>query len=180
MRENEMTEPSAELAERTNIRDMVVALYQRASEVETGERSSADEFVLDIMEAILAADTVEGIFAAAESGGVSGQDFVNRPFNLAGDGLTFPLSAKQYREAGGFPFFARAIVTDIATGETVTVSCGGKSVVAIFYALELKGFLVGDGQNLVLVERDTESGYSALSVRPYVISSKNSGKNRSA
>jgi hypothetical protein len=172
-----MTESSTDLVERNNIREMVLTLHQRLSETDNGERSSADEFVLDIMEAILSADSVEGIFAAAESGGVSGQDFVNRPFNLTEDGLNFPLSAQQYREAGGFPFFARATVTDVATGESVTVSCGGKSVVAIFYALKEKGFLKGEGQNLVLVERDTDSGYQALSVRPYVVS-KGSGKKR--
>jgi hypothetical protein len=112
-----VSEASTELVVRQNIKNMVMDLHERLGGLEESERKGADDFVLDIMEAILAADTVEEVFAAAEAGGVSGEDFVNRPFTLTSAGLQFPLSRAEYREAGGFPFFARMRVTEVATGE---------------------------------------------------------------
>ena len=155
---------STELVQREHIRSMVAAMHDQLPK--EGETRSEDGFVLDIMESVLAAETVDAIFAAAESGGISGQDFVGRPFELSADGLDFVLTAELYRNQGAFPFYARMRVTDLDTGEVSNVTCGGKSVVTILYALKSKGFLDA-GFGLVIAEIPTASGMVALTLKPY-------------
>jgi len=128
----------------------------------------SDVFVMDLMEQILAADTVEDIFAAQEAGLLSGKDFTNRPFLLKEEDIIVVRSNLRT----GFPFYARMQVTEIGMGEPpLTLACGGKTFMAVLLALRTKGYFKTDkaypeGKPLVLIA--TESGDGAyLSLRPF-------------
>lgn len=147
------------------VKAMVAQLNVEASLAENDTRSAL-EFQMDIVERILSGETEEEIFEAQEAGGESGKDFINRPFRLAGADLEFVQS--QIKTANAFPFYARMRVTEIVTGDEHSITCGGFSVVAVLYALRLRGFLQEDvAKAMTFTAKSTASGNMRLAVTPY-------------
>ena len=182
---NDIVEPTSEPSKaldtkRVALREMILQLHQE-TRLEDTETLPTEEFVADLLESILAAETEDEIFEVAEAGTVSGQDFTARPFQLLSTDLTFAESAERYRsQPGGFPYFARLKVREIATGEEHHVTCGGKTVVTTLYALRQRGFLAQwddkGGRPLVLVGIPTNSGNEALILQPYNMPAGRGGK----
>lgn len=149
------------------LRDMVRVM---ALEAEVSGADKSDDFVMDVMENILQADSVEDIFAAQESGMISGKDFTARPFYLSTDGISI---VRSNIEGGGLPFYALLRVTEIATGEEVALNCGGKTFMAVLHALMKKDYFdVTDenplGRSVVIIGTPSPAG-AYLSLKPFVI-----------
>lgn len=165
-----MTTQAVEPSERSReiLRSMVLRL-KAETDLEAAEGVSAEDFVFDIVESILAAETEEDIFEAQSSGAESGKEFVNRPFLLTEENLRFMKS--RLVEPGKLPFYALMDVTEIATGNEYTMTCGGISVVSVLFALREKGFLSAErypnGRPLVLQPKDTASGFVRLEIQPF-------------
>lgn len=114
-----------------HLANMVRDLNSRAvAREETGE-----SVVTQIMEQILAADTLEDLFRAQEAGTVAGKSYTDRPFLLLPENVEWRRSRDVFIEAGGFPFFFFARVRDLETGDDVVINCGGQTVVAMMYKL---------------------------------------------
>jgi hypothetical protein len=97
---------------------------------------ASDEFVMDLMERILAADDPDAIFDAQESGMISGKDYANRPFVIPNmDSIDFRPSTQANTDQNGFPFYAIIQAVEINTGENVTLNCGGKTFMAVLWSL---------------------------------------------
>lgn len=150
------------------LRAMVTTL-KLETELDTSEGMSTEDFVFDIVESILSAETEEEIFDAQEAGSESGKEFIDRPFFLTEDGLTFRRS--MIPTPGSLPFYAMMDITEISTGEEHVVSCGGISVVSVLFSLRAKEFLNAEkyptGKPLVLIGKSTAAGYTRLEIRPY-------------
>jgi hypothetical protein len=154
------------------LRAMVIALGNETRL--QGASTSADEFVMSLLEQILQAESFEDIFAAQENGGsIAGQDFTMRPFHLKGEDITILPS----RLDTGFPFYALMQVTEQQTGETVAVNCGGKTFMAVLYGLRENGYFTAEkgcppeGRSLMI--KATESGDGAyLSLLPFAGAAK--------
>jgi hypothetical protein len=125
----------------------------------------------EIMAGIQRATTLDEIFAAANAGVRSGEDYTNRPFLLRSDGFEWKRSARQFLADGGFPFYGLLRVTDVTTGELVTLACGGYSFVSTLDALDTKGFLAqydAQGGMPLMIQAKTMkgSGYDVLLLVP--------------
>lgn len=142
---------------------MLESFVQEAQVVE-----NSPTFVYDIMEAILNAESFDDIFAAQDAGGLSGKEFTQRPFYLRGEDITI---RKSTIEGGdGLPFYAILTVTEIHTGEQHTLNCGGKTFMAVLYALRERGYFNDapeEGRAFVLIGTDSEAGYTYLSLKPF-------------
>jgi len=148
---------------------MIRGLAVEASFAETN--GDAETFVLNIMEGILSAESEDEIFEAQEAGGTSGKDFANRPFTVNDSGIVWRIS--NIENDKGFPFYAMMTVTEIATGEEVTLTCGGKTFVCVLRALQMKGALK-EPKPLVIISTPSPNG-AFLSLRPYRVA-KTTGK----
>lgn len=131
--------------------------------------SSTAQF--EIMAGIQRATTLDEIFAAANAGTISGEDFTNRPFLLKSDGFEWKRSARQFLQDGGFPFFALLRVTEIMTGQEKVIACGGYSFVATLDAISSKGYLeqcdAQGGMPLQIQAKTMKgSGYDVLLLGP--------------
>lgn len=137
---------------------------------------------LAIMERILAADSEEDIFAAANAGTTSGKDFVGRPFQLLDENIEWKASAAQFREQGGFPFYAICRAVDIQTGAELVLGCGGFSFMATLWTLHDRGIITrydkDGGMGLILKEKPAANG-SVLLLEKFTIPApaKNGAKN---
>jgi len=155
------------------LRSMVLNM---AAEVREASGEAADEFVLDLMNDILQADTFDAIFAAQEKGTVSGQDFTMRPFTLREENISYRKSSKGVN-TGGFPFYALMKVTDMQTGDELSVNCGGKTFMAVLYALQTKGYFAEAPEGRSFMLKATESGEGAyLSLLPFAGAAKPAAK----
>ena len=138
--------------------------------------TQSGDFVMDLMEKILQADTFEDIFDAAESGMISGKDFAGRPFVVASaDAVQIRPSNKT--ENGGFPFYAVLNVTEIATGEETVINCGGKTFMPTLWALLTKGYFEEE-RALTILSVPSDAG-AYLLLKPYrrpEVSAKKNGK----
>lgn len=143
------------------IKTMVQRLEIESS-IETNDDGLGTD-VASILESILAAGSVEDVFKAQELGTIASKDFLMRPFNLRSEDITWRRSTQ-----GTFPFYALMRVTDLETGEQVTLNGGGITFVGIIYSLQNKGALDGDGMDLMLWEKSTQSGNSVVLVKPVV------------
>lgn len=128
---------------------------------------------IEIMNLIQEAETLDEIFAAANAGTLSGQDFTNRPFLLHSDQYEWKRSSAGFISEGGFPYYALMRVRDLSDQKEKVISCGGYGFVATLDALSTKGpkdseksFLqICDeqgGMPLVLRSKTTASGFSVL------------------
>lgn len=136
-----------------------------------------EDFMLDLMEQILAAETEEEIFAAQSTGMIAGKDFTNRPFWLRGDDIQ--IRKTTYRQ-GGLPWYAVMKVTEVATNDEFVLNCGGKTFMAVLQALRNKGYFDNPdfphGRSLSLVGHEAQNG-TYLTLMPFVIkSAKANGK----
>ncbi len=132
-------------------------------------RGTAEEFVAGIMTNILNAETFEDVFAAQDSGGISGKDFTNRPFTiLSNDDIIW---APSDLESSPFPFYAIMKVHPLDDPDNeVSVSCGGLTFVATIYTLMKRGYFDAvkypEGRSLILTSTDATNG-AYLSLRPF-------------
>jgi hypothetical protein len=158
----------------------------RVLDIEAGlpDNNNSDEFVYDVMESILNAENAEEAFNAQEAGTLSGKDFVNTPFYLRSDDVTW-LRSRQFDNTGGkvsgFPFYAMLTVREVATGDEQVVSCGGMTFVAVLRKLQEVGYLDknAEGASLVLTAKATASGNAILFLKPYNVA-KRPSKNGSS
>jgi hypothetical protein len=134
---------------------------------------------LYIMDNILAAETEEELFARQEAGATAGRDFVNRPFRLLPENVTWKKSNDGFIKQGGFPFWALLRVLDMETDEYVVIDCGGKSVVAVLDKLlqfddesrplqsrSFERFRAEGGRPLQFVAKPVSSGQAVLLLKP--------------
>jgi hypothetical protein len=146
----------------------VITLLRKLN-LNAGTETNTAQFA--IMAGIQQATTLDEIFAAANAGIVSGEDFTNRPFLLRSDGFEWKRAARQFIQDGGFPFYCLLRVTEISTGEVVTLGCGGWSFVATVDALDKGGYLEAydaqGGMPLMIQAKTMKgSGYDVLLLVP--------------
>jgi hypothetical protein len=153
------------------LRSMVVAL---GNEV-LASPAEDDSFVMDLLEQILTAETFDDIFAAQESGGsVAGKDFTMRPFLLKGEDIVIRKSALDT----GFPFYALLNVTELQTGNTVALNCGGKTFMSVLYGLRERGYFTEEhdcppeGRCFMLKATETSDARAYLSLLPFAGAAK--------
>lgn len=155
--------------ERPNLSLMIRNLAAQATFAET---TGTDDFVMDIMEKILSAETEDEIFAAQEAGVISGKDFAGRPFRLLEEDIQWRKSTIQTPDVENLPIYALMKVTALDTGEEEMLGCGGKTFVATLFALIARDAFdtkkYPDGRTFVLRATATPSG-SRLSLLPYKV-----------
>lgn len=128
---------------------------------------SGSDFVMDLMDRILTADSFEEIFELQETGLLSGKDFTNRPFTVMNrEAITFRRAGQANVDQGGYPFYA-VIEAEELTGDRVTFGCGGKTFMATLFALIERGYFDDqpEGRTLMLVATAAANG-SYLTLRP--------------
>lgn len=184
-----MTEPTAvvdaeviderAVARRDALREMVQVLMNETALSVEEERGSTDDFVMDIVESILSAESEEEIFEAQEAGTTSGKDFINIPFRLLEENLTFLRTAEQYRTPGTLPFYVRMDCARLDNGEWATITTGGNSVVAVLYALRKNAILERyndqGGRPLVIVAKQGAVNEYLL-LKPYAVAQPKASK----
>lgn len=114
------------------LRMMIRALALQSS---FDDSASADDFAMRVMEGVLQAETEQDVYDAQEVGMTAGKDFTDRPFFLYEEDISWKRSAEAYISQKAFPFYAILNVTEIDTGEVVTLDCGGKAFVSALYRL---------------------------------------------
>lgn len=107
----------------------VRALIRRLEMDAVTETATADRFA--IMEAILAAESEDELFEKQEAGTVSSKDYLNKPFRLLPENITWKKSGQSYIDQGGFPFYVLLRVTEMATGDDIVIDCGSFSVISV-------------------------------------------------
>lgn len=152
--------------ERPNLTAMVRALVSQASFDETS--GGTDEFVMDIMERILSAETEDEIFEAQEAGGIAGKDVAGRPFRVRLEDITWRRSNVANIDNGGLPIYALMKVIMLDTGEELVINCGGKTFVPVLFALINRNAFdkYPDGRPFVIRATPTAAG-QRLSLLPY-------------
>jgi hypothetical protein len=134
--------------------------------------NSGNTAVLSIMDNILAAETEDDIFAAANAGTTSGKDYLDRPFLLPSENIDWKLSGAVFREQGNFPFYALFRAIDMGTGEEITVNCGGFSFVTTLWQLSALGHLdkydADGGMPLVIRSKPAANG-NVLLLHKYIV-----------
>lgn len=141
---------------------------------------STDPAKFEIMEAILAAEDLDSLFAAANAGTTSGKDFTDRPFYWDGNGQ-YKLSSVGLRSPGGFPFYWLGKVTDMSTGERIVLNCGGTSFVPVFWRMgKLNPFdkYGAEGVPMILKEKKLDESRSLILPALYVMPSAPAGKSK--
>jgi hypothetical protein len=147
-------------------------------EAASNEGNPTDEFVMDLMEQILSAESPEAVFAAQETGMVSGKDFANRPFYLTSGGISYQRSTIE--GGSGLPFYALLRVTTIDTGEEVTLNCGGKTFLACLHALNRLDYFQAskefpNGRAVVILSKPSPAG-AYLLLAPFNLAAVSRGK----
>lgn len=159
----------AETAKLTGIRRM----SERIREIAVDREDASEDFVLELMDEMLAnmAD-MDRVFAIQNAGNTSAEDVVNVPFFLSH--VEWHPSSDKYVSEGGYSHFARVTGVTVATGESITFSAGGKTLVtALFCATE--GGHVARWQNekghpgmpVVVMAKTADSGYDFHLLQPY-------------
>jgi hypothetical protein len=140
------------------------ALVKTQEVLGTSNLSSA-EFVMSIMDNILAAESIDDIFAAQDAGGLtSSKDYLERPFLLGVDGIEWNRSGEQYLKAGNFPFWARLTVIDLEDETERIISCGAPSACTVLRRLEMDDYL-SEPMTLKFVGKDAGAG-TVVTIRP--------------
>jgi hypothetical protein len=135
---------------------------QATSTVDLGE---IDPAIRQIMESILGADTEEAIFAAANQSTTATKNFLDRPFLLRGEDIQWKESAEIYRSGKGFPWYTLLKITDLQTGEALTLNGGGWTFVFCLYRLQQINAFANhepNGMPMVLRAKPASSGYSVV------------------
>lgn len=146
-------------------------MQQLAIEASLDANDVATDFVMELMESILNAESAEDIFAAQKSGMMSGKDFAGRPFYLTSDNIQVRRTA--FTETKGVPFYFMLKVTEIATGDEIVVNCGGQTFLAAMQGLRNIDYFDATeefplGRSIVLVSHSSPAG-AYLTLAPYRI-----------
>lgn len=162
-----MTQSNEVVVRYPHLAGMLQDLEHRA---EAALADPGEDIATQIMERILAAGDEAELFELQEAGTISGQDFIERPFTLHGDGIRWQKSNPGFVAAGAFPFYTLLTVQDAQTGETLTLNTGGKTLLTVLWKLEsLHGFDPvnwPNGRPFMLLSHPTQVGYSWLSLKP--------------
>jgi hypothetical protein len=118
---------STAVADYTGLRTMIETLRKIAVTPET-QTFDVDKF----MEGILQGQTPDEVFEAQQLTALSSQDYLEEPFYLKADGISWRYSAL----ADGFPFYAMITATERESGEEITVNGGGFSFVTTLFRLQ--------------------------------------------
>lgn len=126
---------------------------------------STDSGLFDILDAILAGDGEESVYAAANSGATSGKTYVDKPFFVRHEDVHWKISNVALSQAAQgkiFPFYAFMQITDMETGEVKALTCGGATFCTVLFKLMSMDLLKPENT-------DFEDGY------PLVIKAKPAG-----
>lgn len=149
--------------------DMVRDLRASAALIDGEEQRMAD--ISEILENILSAPSEAELFQAQEANGLSTQDFVNTPFRLRATDIQWRNSTFD----AGFPVYASMRIRQDDGTET-RLNGGGWSFVSVLYKLLSFGSFDGyedEGRPFIIVEKQTQSGYTVLLLKPLPSSPKN-------
>lgn len=126
----------------------------RAMEARTVfQEATGADFVKQIMEGILSAESFDDVFDAQTSGMTSGKDMDSRPFYIRSvEDIEWKKSALNAGNADRFPYYAMVKATEIATGEEVIFNCGGATFVPTLWRLS-------EGRNGVSYFEEDENKY---------------------
>jgi hypothetical protein len=143
-------------------------MQQLAMEAELDASDLSTDFVMELMEGILNAGSAEEIFAAQETGMMSGKDFAGRPFYLSSDNIQVRRTSF---EGKGLPFYFMLKVVEVATGEEVVVNCGGQTFLAALQGLRNIDYFDATEENpmgraISLVSHASPAG-AYLTIAPY-------------
>lgn len=136
----------------------------RALEIEaTIDESAGMATVLQIMDAILTADDIDAVFAAANAGTLSSKTHVGIPFYLTAEDIEWKASGAAFRKAGSWPFYALCRITDMATGERQVLTGGGATFCAVLFRLQKIGAFndvefTEFGMPMVIIEKPASIG----------------------
>lgn len=139
-----------------------------ASVATTDALSSAVQIADGILAAAVSGDE-EAIFEAANAGTISGENYVDEPFNVRHDAVQWNKTSEQYLKEGAFPYYA-LVRTDGSDGSPMVLNIGGQSTVPTLYALWSGGVLEKYGeQGMPLIMRvvKTGAGWDLLKLHKY-------------
>jgi hypothetical protein len=143
------------------IQNLMGKLTEAVNDPEAGSQYD----IYSIMDNILAAESEEEVFTRQEAGSTASKDYINRPFTLLAENITWRKTAAAYLEQGAFPFYAMCRVHDVNEEEEVVLNGGGASFVAVLSKLQDFGALDGKRQ-FMLVEKPVASGNTVILVKP--------------
>lgn len=145
--------------------EAVAKLMATLSEVAEATSQETHEYdILSIMENILTAETPEELWERQRAGGISSKDYINKPFQLLSDNLTWRRSTLQ-GSSTTFPFYAMCRVKDLESGQEKIVNGGGFSFVSVLSKLQDFGMLTED-YTYQLIEKQTSAGYNVVLIAP--------------
>lgn len=153
--------------------DEINAFYSKlALEAVLVENEGGEGFADEIIRNVLAAETEEDILDAGDVGTLATKEFINTPFRLRDDHMEVRKSTLTDEDGKKKnPFFLLMDVTEIATGEDVTLNCGARTVMTQFVSLRdsgvLKRYEDEGGMPLVITTKSTKGGNEVLVLRKY-------------
>lgn len=151
--------------ERTVTFEAIAKLMATLEEVAESTSEETHKFdIFSIMENILTAETPEELWERQEAGGISSKDYINQPFQLLADNLTWRRSQLQ-GSSTTFPFYAMLRVHDMATDTEKIINGGGFSFVSVLSKLQEWNMLT-DEYTYQLVEKQTSNGYNVVLIKP--------------
>lgn len=135
-------------------------------EVSIGEQDTSTD-IASIMENILSGESEEEVFARQEIGSTATKDYLNKPFALKAEDITWKASLLK-GDGFTFPFYALLRVTDIESGEELTLNGGGATFVSVLWKLQQLSAFDGfeNGRPLILVGKPTASGQTVVLLKP--------------
>lgn len=122
-----MTEPTAS----TDIAQRYPSLAIMANRLNDQAQNSVEDpaaLQMSIVGRMLEAENEEDLFAAQDAGTIAAQDHLNQPFRLKKDDIVVRKSAL---EGSTLPWYILLTVTDLATGNALTINTGAPSVIGI-------------------------------------------------
>ena len=129
---------------------------------------------IQIAESILEQTTEEAIFAAANGETVSGKNYIDEPFWVRARDIQGKVTGDQYKDEGGFPFYALCRARD-EEGNWFVLNCGGESVVPTLFRLWDVGAIErygDDGMPLIFKTVTTGAGHKLIKLYPYAKAKK--------
>lgn len=118
------------------IMDMTRSLSALA---EVQQDIGTQDFVWQIMASVVESESIEDMFAAMEIGLKSSKDFLDTPFELSADGISWRKST--VAGDNGYPYYAVLDIFNLTTGEKETIAAGGMTTVAAIYKMQTAGWL---------------------------------------
>lgn len=163
-----------------NAGDDIISFAHTVDALSTADSGELDKSVLNFMSRILAADDEDAIFAAANAGTTATKEFFNTPFLLKSTDIEWKRSAATYIEQGGFPWYTLVRVTNMSTGEEMTLNGGGFSYMTTMYKLWKTGILAkydeDGGMPLIMEPKATAKGFAVVLLKKFNMPVMASGK----